>query len=1146
MADSAGDTLTMCADDEPCRRRRPLMQFNKDVINNSYREAKMEVEDVSEGEKEVTDGLWYPGSRLMLGFTWLKRYAAVRQDTTLAFDRVRTMRAMSQSPSKFRIQESSLRGPDLVNIRKMTAPIVPPLKVREALREQGVCFSPIPPRPGKPVHGSQPDQGVYMPLEGHLKVLMKPTAAVYGEEEGVHLCKLAQSMRSSSDQEPADVHVSPVVSGGALVMCCVFMGLPEPLEALRGLKMQSWYKDQIRPVEEDPGCGARYEEVTPQLAEALSDTIMSNYKRVLHRHREGDNISSGQSGHLRLYAHQIKAIEAIALEDKNVCLCTATSSGKSLAFNLPILSQIDKHPETTALYLYPTKALAQDQLRVLKELVEGTDIVVTTLDGDCDATAREVARSRAQVVLTNPDMVHCSLLPQHKRYQRLLGNLKFVVVDECHTYRGSFGSHVANVIRRLRRAFDWHQNRKECSVERSLRFICCSATIGNPSELMANLTGLRTDAITTIGVDEDGAPRGPRWIVIWSPHDYSQDNKPTTEDAVKDKITAHILNTAVGLGQETSAGFVADTSKLMAALVEMGVRETDPIDQWLSAKPERLVESLRQAEDAPVQWDNEQILPKHLVCADNEVEFRNREDVEKYWPPPQDEELKKAYNAMVDKARKESPFVKRPHSKINLRSIDNRSIKVVTPSADAREGDKQIDDIDYNNAFFYLYPGATYMNQGTEYRIVDLDLRFDRAIARPMKHEYYTKSRDITDVNFLNIEKEAAGEVPYHISGSSVEADVNLRFGRVEICTEVYGYKKFNKQTGKIVETIGGLGLPKVKYYTKATWIEFDKSFAKQWDSGDFRIHLLCDQSDVSTQCPSIDDVRERPYTAVIFDTKIGGIGVALATFGRLNQLFETALDIVTSCDCLDGCPKCVHLPTCGSYNDLIDKRGATILLIGITHLAVALVNVDLYYESLCPYCRDFITEDLSHVMNQPDLEKHINLTFVPYGNAKINEATKTITCQHGRDECRFNFYEGCMIAKGGQDQLNTFRAVSALEGNKKLTDGAAEDASRTFGLNFNAITTCRNSEEAYELQRGFAKTGVSGLLILCLPLVTEEARRDFAEKYVPWIVVNGKHIEREKFAETLCKALNEDPAKCEMAGGRGFLNRPMQEVSEA
>ncbi|KAF4670325.1 Lysosomal thiol [Perkinsus chesapeaki] len=212
----------------------------------------------------------------------------------------------------------------------------------------------------------------------------------------------------------------------------------------------------------------------------------------------------------------------------------------------------------------------------------------------------------------------------------------------------------------------------------------------------------------------------------------------------------------------------------------------------------------------------------------------------------------------------------------------------------------------------------------------------------------------------------------------------------------------------------------------------------------------------------------------------------------------------------------------------------------------VALVNVDLYYESLCPYCRDFITEDLSHVMNQPDLEKHINLTFVPYGNAKINETTKTITCQHGEDECHFNFYEGCMIAEGGQDQLNTFRSVFAIEGSEKLTDDAAEDACKKFGLNFNAITTCRNSEEAYELQRGFAKTGVSGLLILCLPLVTEEARRDFAEKYVPWIVVNGKHIEREKFAETLCKALNEDPAKCEMAGGRGFLNRPMQEVSEA
>ncbi|KAF4712667.1 hypothetical protein FOZ63_033534, partial [Perkinsus olseni] len=520
----------------------------------------------------------------------------------------------------------------------------------------------------------------------------------------------------------------------------------------------------------------------------------------------------------------------------------------------------------------------------------------------------------------------------------------FVVVDECHTYRGSFGSHVANVVRRLRRAFDWHQNKRAVTERRDLRFICCSATIGNPSELMANLTGLSTttvpndvvNGITTIGVDADGAPRGPRWVVIWRPSDYSEKNagKAATEDAVKDKVTAHILNTAAGLGQETSAGFVADTSKLMATLVQMGVRticfaryrqmveimlsrvvsyrsgytqesrrdieqqifshkvlgvictsalelgvdigsldccismgypgsshslqqqfgragrsgraslcilvtrETDPIDQWFSAQPERLMETLGQAEDAPVQWDSEQILPKHLLCADNEVEFRSTEDVAEYWPPPTDERMKKEYDAMISKVRKESPFAKKPHAKINLRSIDNRNIKVVTPSADAREGDKQIDEIDYNNAFFYLYPGATYMNQGTEYRIVDLDLRFDRAIARPMKHEYYTKSRDITDVLFMNIEREASAQVPYRLSNAPVEADVHLRFGRVEICTEVYGYKKFNKHTGRIVETIGGLGLPKVKYFTKATWIEFDRQFALQWDEGDFRAAL--------------------------------------------------------------------------------------------------------------------------------------------------------------------------------------------------------------------------------------------------------------------------------------------------------------------
>ncbi|KAF4672902.1 Lysosomal thiol [Perkinsus chesapeaki] len=200
------------------------------------------------------------------------------------------------------------------------------------------------------------------------------------------------------------------------------------------------------------------------------------------------------------------------------------------------------------------------------------------------------------------------------------------------------------------------------------------------------------------------------------------------------------------------------------------------------------------------------------------------------------------------------------------------------------------------------------------------------------------------------------------------------------------------------------------------------------------------------------------------------------------------------------------------------------ITVLSIIGRLIAGVDVELYYESLCPFCQDFITEDLYCVMNQPDLEKHINLTFVPYGNADINETTKTITCQHGEDECHFNFYEGCMIAKGGQDQLHTFRAVSALEGSEKLTDDAAEHACKTFGLNFDAITACRNSDQAYELQKRFAE-------------MTEEARRNFTEQYVPWIVINGEHIDGDDFANILCKALREHPRKCECPESGGFLH---------
>ena len=205
------------------------------------------------------------------------------------------------------------------------------------------------------------------------------------------------------------------------------------------------------------------------------------------------------------YVHQAKAISA-ALDGENVVVVTPTASGKTLCYNAPVLDTILRDPSSRALYLFPTKALAQDQLDELHGLITdiGEEIGTFTYDGDPPADARRAVRTAGHIVLTNPDMLHSAILPHHTKWVKLFESLEYVVIDELHTYRGVFGSHLANVLRRLRRICQFYGS--------DPTFILCSATIANPDELAAALVG---DRITLI--DDNGAPTGERMVVIHNP-----------------------------------------------------------------------------------------------------------------------------------------------------------------------------------------------------------------------------------------------------------------------------------------------------------------------------------------------------------------------------------------------------------------------------------------------------------------------------------------------------------------------------------------------------------------------------------------------------------------------------------------------------
>ena len=207
----------------------------------------------------------------------------------------------------------------------------------------------------------------------------------------------------------------------------------------------------------------------------------------------------------RPYSHQAAAAEAVHA-GKNVVLVTPTASGKTLCYNLPVLNAILGNPDTRALYLFPTKALAQDQLAELYDLNQRLEnrFGVFTYDGDTPTDARRAIREKSHIVLTNPDMLHTGILPHHTRWTRLFENLRYIVIDELHTYRGVFGSHLCNVLRRLRRIARFYG--------RELQFICCSATIANPGELATRL--LEADVET---LNANGAPAAEKTFVFYNP-----------------------------------------------------------------------------------------------------------------------------------------------------------------------------------------------------------------------------------------------------------------------------------------------------------------------------------------------------------------------------------------------------------------------------------------------------------------------------------------------------------------------------------------------------------------------------------------------------------------------------------------------------
>ncbi|MCZ7625183.1 MAG: DEAD/DEAH box helicase [Candidatus Methylomirabilis sp.] len=686
----------------------------------------------------------------------------------------------------------------------------------------------------------------------------------------------------------------------------------------------------------------------------------------------------------RLYTHQCAAIEA-ARAGSHPLVVTSTASGKSLTYLLPILEHLLNDRSARALLLFPIKALEQDQLKTLQTLLPpGAGIEAAIVDGDTPASRREKLRANPpQLLLSNPDLLHLSLLPYHAQWRELWRNLRYVVLDELHTYRGVFGSHIAHVLRRLRRVAAAYGSQPQ--------FIACSATISNPLGLSAQLTGHAFHLI-----DADGAPQqGKRFLLInpsGSPYTEATDlllrclrNGLKTIAFAKARKIAELIAMWARQADRTlgdrlaayRAGFTADErraierglfSEQLAGVVttsalELGIdvggldacllvgypgsitstwqrggrvgrgrREAliilialpDALDQYFFRHPDDFFG--RPYEAAIVDPGNDQILAAHVVAAASEVPLRSDD--------PFYAAEKELIQALHDQGRlllsadgtEWYARERNPQRRINIRSL-GESCTILN------EAGRAIGTIDGIRAVHECHPGAVYLHQGQQYEVLNLDLIQHKVHARPVTVDYYTTPLAEKDTEILEIlESRDHRGIPY-------------RLGRLKVTERVLGYER-RRILGQ--DKIGSyrLDLPPHTFETVGLWFEVPDGLRAAVDQagchfmgsihavehamiGLFPLYALCDRSDIGGISYPIHPQVGRA-AIFIYDGYPGGIGLTERGFRVLPELFLKTRQLLEECLCETGCPSCVHSPKCGSGNKPLDKPGAHLTLQGL------------------------------------------------------------------------------------------------------------------------------------------------------------------------------------------------------------------------
>jgi len=687
-----------------------------------------------------------------------------------------------------------------------------------------------------------------------------------------------------------------------------------------------------------------------------------------------------------LYEHQAEAWDAAA-RGEHVAVVTGTASGKSLAFNLPVLDALAREPKRRALYLYPTKALAQDQLRSLTEL-KVPRIRPAIYDGDTEAERRWQIRKWSNLVLSNPDMLHVGVLPHHDRWGDVLSNLAYVVVDEAHVYRGVFGSHVGNVLRRLRRLASVYGAEPQ--------FLLASATIANPAQLARSLLGVEVTV-----VEDDAAPRADRTIALWNPPlldeelglrasalgEASRLMAQLVERGLRTLCFAKSRKSAELIHRFTldrldhkyrdrlspyRAGYTPaqrrEIEQRLAAGELLGVAATDALelgidigllDCVISTGFPGTVASLRQqwgragrrghglavlvaSEDALDQYfmrEPEALLERRVEAAildhTNPRVLDGHVLAAAFEAPLDDADRNVLGNEALERAAllpelKQTPagFVwggrDYPAARIPLRSTSPDSFSVI----DATTG-SVLGLVERERANSTVHEGAVYLHLGEAYRVGELDLDARQALVSPFSGDVYTQAKKDTTT---------AIEEPLRVER---RLGLELSWGAVSVTEQVVAYQVKQASTQATLDLVA-LDLPETTFETEAIWFCPDSELLaglermpKLLGSLHAAEHALiallplwamCDRWDIGGLSTNVHFQTGRP-TIFVYDGHPGGVGITARGFEAFEGWAADTAKMIAGCPCQTGCPSCVQSPKCGNLNDMLDKAGALELL---------------------------------------------------------------------------------------------------------------------------------------------------------------------------------------------------------------------------